>query len=240
MFELNADMHIQITKIGKENTSIIQVDDFFADYELAVQEAINSRYSSRKEDVGAFYPGLRAPLRKDYGLRILQFAARAMHQCLELPANMQVLPINANYSLLSTRPENMRLEQCIPHYDTSETHSFAILHYMNEGDFGGTAFYRHCPTGFENIHTAREDQYLKAMQKHFDQNGPPKRAYFSDSDSHYELIHKVDYQRNRLVIYPTSILHSAYIDKPERDVNENPRTGRLSSNFLFKFQLKSV
>jgi hypothetical protein len=236
MFELNPNMQIRLKNIGHENTSILVVDDFFADYTLAVEEAINANYSTRKEDIGEFYPGMRAPLRKDYGLPILQFSARTLHKHLGLANNMQVAPINANYSLLTKKPEQMQLQQCIPHFDTSELHCFAILHYMNQGDFGGTGFYRHKATGYENITRERERVYLSALQTGFKKDGMPKQQYFCDSDEHFELIHKEDYRKNRLVAYPTSILHTAYVDNPQRDVIADPRTGRLSSNFLFKFQ----
>nr|WP_136252834.1 DUF6445 family protein [Ningiella ruwaisensis] len=239
MFELNPNMQVHVQKIGKESTTIVVVDDFFQDYTLALKEARSANYSSRKEDVGAFYPGVRAPLRKDYGIQVLRFAAQALHKSLNLPANLQVMPINANYSLLTKQPKDMALEQCIPHYDTCEKHSFAVLHYMNDGEFGGTGFYRHIPTGFENIKSDRESAYFNAMQSVFDEKGPPKQQYFSASDHHYELIHKVDYCPNRLVIYPTSILHTAYIEKPEQDISSDPVIGRLSSNFLFKFQAKA-
>jgi predicted SprT family Zn-dependent metalloprotease len=236
MFELNPNMQVKFETIGRENTRILVVDDFFVDYQLAVEEAISANYSTRKEDVGAFYPGMRAPLRKDYGFPILQFAARAMHQELKLPRNLQVAPINANYSLLTKQPKDMQLEQCIPHFDTSEKNSFAVLHYMNDGEFGGTGFYRHKPTNYENISSEREAPYFRAMQESFKQKGAPKQQYFCDSDEHFELIRKVDYRANRLVAYPTSILHTAYIDNPQRDVIADPKVGRLSSNFLFRFQ----
>ncbi|MFC4701568.1 DUF6445 family protein [Glaciecola siphonariae] len=240
MFELNPKMQVMIENIGHENTSVIIVDDFFINYDLAIQEAGQAAYSARREDVGAFYPGVRAPLRKDYGLPILQFAAKTLHQRLRLSRNMQVVPMNANYSLLTKQPQDMELAQCVPHFDTSEPNCFAVLHYMNPGVFGGTGFYRHRPSGYENITSHRESSYFASMQQVFDSKGAPKRQYFTDSDHHYELIHKVDYKPNRFVAYPTSILHSAYIDQPERDICEDPVKGRLSSNFLFKFQSKHV
>ena len=67
-------------------------------------------------------------------------------------------------------------------------------------------------------------------------NGAPKQHYFTHSTNHFELIHKVDYKPNRLVIYPATILHSAFIDDPKRDVCSNPKIGRLSANFFIDFR----
>ncbi len=235
MFEINPDVSVKIEKVGQEQSIVLVMDNFFLDYELARQEAIQANYSSDKQVTGAFYPGVRAPLRKDYGIKILQFAARAIFQNVDLANKTQVQPINANYSLITKQPQDMELLQCIPHFDTSEDLHFAALHYMNSGDFGGTAFYQHLPTGFENITTERESAYLASMQKVFDDKGPPLRQYFSDSDHHYQLIHRVDYKPNRVVVYPTTLLHTAYINDAKKNVNNDPSVGRLSSNFLFKF-----
>jgi hypothetical protein len=110
-----------------------------------------------------------------------------------------------------------------------------MLHYLNEGDFGGTGFYRHRPTGFENITAVRKSAYLESAQQYINKQGNPEQQYFTKSTAHYELIHKVEYKPNRLVIYPATILHSAFIDDPERDVSKNPKTGRLSANFFIDF-----
>ena len=75
-----------------------------------------------------------------------------------------------------------------------QLHCFAILHYLNEGDFGGTGFYRHIPSGFENITGDRKPIYLQSAQQFMDTNGQSEQRYFTESTDHYELIHKVDYK----------------------------------------------
>lgn len=110
------------------------------------------------------------------------------------------------------------------------------MHYLNPGEFGGTGLYRHKPTGYENITVDRVEGYLQSARSFVDQQGQVKPKYFTESTEHYELIEKLDYQQNRLVIYPGSLLHSGYIDDCSRDLSSDPKTGRLTANFFIYFE----
>jgi hypothetical protein len=236
MFALNPKLVQQAYRIGNEKTPVFIIDDFMLDYFGAINEAINLPYANDKESVGAYYPGIRASVGSEYGMALLQNTAAIFYKVFGVPKELTLFPKNGSYSLMTKQPEDMDLLQCIPHFDNNDTFSFAMIHYLNEGDFGGTAFYRHKPTGYENITQGRRQEYLTSAQKFIDQNGNPEQRYFTDSTEHFELIHKVDYKPNRLVIYPASILHSAYIDNPSRDVSDDPKTGRLSANFFIEFK----
>ena len=62
------------------------------------------------------------------------------------------------------------------------------------GEFGGTGFYRHRPTGFENITAERKQAYFDSAQEYIDTHGNPERKYITDSTDHFELFHKIDYR----------------------------------------------
>ena len=66
---------------------------------------------------------------------------------------------NAYFSLVSLKSEALTLEQSIPHFDNTAPLSFAVMHYINSGQYGGTSLYRHTSTGFENITEARYSSY---------------------------------------------------------------------------------
>ncbi|TRX58000.1 DUF6445 family protein [Thalassomonas sp. M1454] len=236
MFELNPKLKQQAIRVGNEQTPIFIVDDFMGDYQGAIDEAIALPYRNDKDSVGEYYPGIRAPVGKDYGMSLLKQTAAIFYKIFGVPRALTLYPKNGSYSLITKQEHEMDLLQCIPHFDNNDTFSFAMIHYLNNGEFGGTGFYRHKPTGYENISVGRKAQYIKTSQEFINQNGEPQQRYFTKSTEHYELIHKVEYKPNRLVIYPATLLHSAYIDNPQRDVSSDPKTGRLSANFFIEFK----
>jgi hypothetical protein len=124
----------------------------------------------------------------------------------------------------------------MPHFDSTKPHYFAVMHYLNPGPFGGTSFYRHRPTQFENITASRQDRFIHAAQVYLaSHGGKPPRKYVNGSDGHFELLESVPYQQNRLLIYPGTQLHSGNID-PSRDIDSDPRTGRLTANLFISFE----
>ncbi|MDO6444161.1 DUF6445 family protein [Colwellia sp. 1_MG-2023] len=236
MFSLNPNLTQQAFLIGNERTPVFVVDNFMRDYSDAIDEASKLSYASDKESVGAYYPGIRAPVGTEYGMSLLRHTQAIFYKIFQVPNQLTMFPQNGSYSLITKAENDMDSLQCIPHFDNNNTFSFAMLHYLNEGDFGGTGFYRHKPTGFENITAGRVSDYLKAAQNYIDTHGQPEKRYFTESTEHYELLHNVAYKPNRLVIYPSTILHSAFIDNPQRDVCNDPKTGRLSANFFIEFK----
>ncbi|TYK66233.1 DUF6445 family protein [Colwellia echini] len=235
MFALNPNLTQQAYIIGNENTPVFVVDNFMLDYSAAIDEANKLSYESDKASVGDYYPGVRAPVGRDYGMALLKNTAAIFYKIFNVPNHLTLFPQNGSYSLVTKKAHELDLLQCIPHYDNTKALNFALLHYLNEGDFGGTGFYRHKPTGFENITAERKSLYLQSAQHYINEHGNPERQYITESTEHYELIKKIDYKPNRLVIYPSTILHSAFIDNPQRDVCSSPKTGRLSSNFFIQF-----
>lgn len=224
-----------MSRIGYEHTPIFVVDDFLLSTESVIDQGVKASYDTGKTK-GSYYPGVRADVNSEYGMTVLQYAAFVLYKAFGVPESLTLYPKSGSFSLLTQQPENMNLLQCIPHFDNNDTFSFAAIHYLNEGDFGGTGFYRHNPTGFENIIQTRKQQYMSSAQHFIDTHGNPSRQYFTGSTEHFELIHKVDYKANRLVIYPSTILHSAYINNPAHDVNPDPKSGRLSANFFIEFK----
>lgn len=236
MFEINRDLTAEALQIGNENTPVFIVDDFMLDLSPARKEAVSLAFSSDDEATGSYYPGIRAPVGGDYGMAVLRYVTNVLYKFFQVPDDLTMHPLNGSYSLITTREEDMHLLQCIPHFDNDRPFTFAAIHHLNDGEFGGTGFYRHKPSGFENITEDRKQQYFDSAQAFIDTNGNPERRYVTDSTDHFELVHKIDYRPNRLAIYPSSVLHAPYIDRPDRDVNPDPRTGRMSANFFLEFR----
>ena len=234
MYQINTKSKNTLLKVGNEKTPIIIIDNFLVDPQLAINFAVKQSFVSGKEH-NNFYPGVRTPVDSDYGNTVLKAIAPIFYNVIGIPEHLTLQPISGSYSLLTQHEENMDLLQCIPHFDNNLMFSFAILHYLNEGDFGGTALYRHKPTGYENINELRKPHYMEEAQQHINTKGDPERKYFTQSTNHYELLEVIAYKPNRLVIYPSTLLHSAFIENPINDVNSDPTTGRLTANLFIEF-----
>ena len=138
------------------------------------------------------------------------------------------------FSLVTLAPEELSLQQRIPHFDSANPFYFAAMQYINEGDFGGTSFYSHRPTGFENITVERTDKLIQSAQS-FIQRSPPRQDYFGDSDDHFLRLGTINHKANRLLIYPGTLLHSGNIHSAA-DINSDPATGRLTANMFVEFR----
>ena len=234
MYDINRNSKNTLLHVGSEKTPVIIIDDFLMDTSEAVNEAINSQFIAGKGH-NNYYHGVRAPVGSGYGMTVLNAIAPIFYNVLKVPNDLTLTPKDGNYSLLTQHEERMELLQCIPHFDNNFMYSFAVLHYLNPGKFGGTGIYRHKPTGYENITEQRKENYLSQAQAFIDTNGNPEKKYFTESTEHYELLEVIEYKENRLVIYPSTLLHSAYINNPLHDVNNDPKTGRLTANIFIEF-----
>lgn len=240
MNQVNPKFTHKILHVGNEKTPVFILDDFLLDTAPAINFAVEQHYAQEQVPADGVkknvFPGVRANVDGDYGNTLIQAIASVFYGFYKVPTNLDLIPVSGDYSLMTTAEKDMDLLQCIPHFDTANVYQFAVLHYLNEGDFGGTAFYRHIPTGFECITPPRVDKYLSSAQAFIDENGNPEQKYFTQSTQHFELLETVAYKPNRVVIYPSNILHSAFIENPNHDINSDPKTGRLTANIFLDFR----
>jgi hypothetical protein len=106
------------------------------------------------------------------------------------------------------------------------------LHYLGKGDFGGTGFFRHDSTGFERITTNRAMHYNEIATKELHENPPINLC--GPNTIGYTCIKEIEFVYNRLIIYPSNLLHCALYQGNETD--SNPKTGRLSFNIFVRSQ----
>lgn len=229
-FQLNSQASPIVISAGEEQTPVVIIDNFAADTGDVIRYAKNS-VNFAPDD--SFYPGSRARPPNAYLQEIVRAIAPLLGKVYSVPRDRR-LQVNGYYSLVATPPGNLQLLQRIPHCDSHHKYYFAVTHYLNPHDFGGTGLYRHRPTGFEKITEERVEKYESANAAFFRANGEPPPDYFTESTDHFEFMLGIDYRPNRLVAYPGCLLHSGLID-PERDISADPATGRLTANFFFDF-----
>lgn len=230
--EINPAMEVSIRRVGNEKTPIIIIDQVLTESRSLREYA--SRSAQFESDNVSVYPGIRAQLPKRYTDLIQQLLCPLFRQHYAVPEALEYSPTMAYFSLLTTPVNELGMLQRMPHFDSVKKSNFALVHYLNEGQFGGTGFFRHRPTGFENIADHRYNSFLFAAKTFIKNNGQPPIKYIDASDAHYELIERVEYKPNRLVAYPGTLLHSGLV-QADMDIGADPASGRLTANLFIDF-----
>lgn len=224
----------QTVTVGSEQTPVHVVDGLLVDLDPIIHQACTSA-DFRPED-RTKYPGVRAELPSDYARAVLSYIAPTLRDLYRVPSGLRPMLKAGYFSLVSRTAEQLSPLQCMPHFDSHEPHYIAVMHYLNPGDFGGTSFYRHRPTGYENITAARRVGFIQSAQHYLaTHGGRPAQRYIDGSDDHFERLESLPYRQNRLLVYPGTLLHSGNID-PTRDISQDPRTGRLTANLFINFE----
>lgn len=229
MLKLAPQMQLQVLRLGQEQQPVLVVDHFHARPDLLLQDDGNQQFAANSP----YYPGVRAAAPEAYRQRFLQSLQSTLCQVFALPSANLHFSV-CHYSLVTTAPDQLKLLQRIPHFDTTEPHALAAVHYLFQGNQGGTAFYRHRKTGFETIDETRTEAYYRALES---ENGgpdlPPADAGYIQGDTAlFSQLGRVDGCFNRLVLYRRKLLHSAQIG-PDTCLSADPRQGRLTiSSFI--------
>ncbi|TNE40315.1 MAG: hypothetical protein EP347_03745 [Alphaproteobacteria bacterium] len=229
-------INCEVIEVGDSRTKVLIIDDVFPEIDR-VRNRITSEATFNAAQT--YYPGMTARAFMPYGKAILGLADRAVRHFYGIPDDYKRQPRRAFYSYTTTPPQDLSPEQREPHFDFPALEAFAALHYIAEGDFGGTGFFRHKPTGIERITPDNLDAFQAARTAHLNEVGPPPPGYINGSTDQFKLIGQADYKPNRLVIYPGSLLHSGLID-PARDLPKDSSVQRLTGNIFFAYNDPSL
>jgi hypothetical protein len=231
-YRANATRKTDTLLIGREHSPVVVIDDFLADMSDLVDFAANeARFGAPNN----WYPGLRAtPLPQPYVIAAIQALHVLVSEAFELPADGQV-DANAYFGLATLAPEALSPIQRVPHFDTANPRQIALLHYLCEAKHGGTSFYRHRATGYENISEDRQRAYYDCLQKELTTKGPRPPRYVSGDDDLFEEIARFEARPNRMLIYRSRALHSGNVNV-EAGLSSDPRAGRLTANIFLAYR----
>lgn len=208
-------------RIGNERQPIVIVDGFHPDPDRLQAAAETTPF----EPAHRHYPGIRAPLPTDYFALVGPVLATVVHEVFCHAGGIDL--IDASFSIVTTPPAALTIEQRLPHIDAVEPGRIALVHYLAREDGDGTAFFRHRTTGFETIDGTHSADYLARLNTELREGGMPPHAYVHDSTPLFERIAEIGARRNRAVIYRSAMLHSGAI-RPDAPLNADPATGRLT------------
>lgn len=214
---------VQVHYVGRERQPVLVIDEFVPEPQALIDEAAQLQYAP----IGPHYPGIRAAVP---AARVRAFLAPIVDLVcgtFDCGAHLQVL--EAYYSLVTTRPADLRPIQRLPHFDGLERERLALLHFISRDRSSGTAFYRHRSTGFESMDAVRYPQFCAALSRDTAAHGLPEPAYISGDTPLYEQIAGFEGRFNRALVYRGHVLHCALLPEGISYLSD-PRLGRLTVN----------
>lgn len=174
------------------------------------------------------YPGIQAPAPTAYSRALLAAATPAL-ALLFGRDDGAIGGIGCTFSLVTEPPAALHPLQTVPHLDIAEPDRFAVLHYLCDVPFGGTAFYRQDATGLEQVSRPDWPRFEAARDAGLAASTPA--GYPSPATPGYTRTAAVAARMDRIVVYRSHLLHSGII-VPGLPHPADPRTGRLTGNLF--------
>ena len=223
-------MKISVDRVGRGAAPVIVIEDAWPDPQSLIEAAAQQEYGPSS----LYYPGVRSNAPHAYATKMLADLSELIQTTFEF----ERAPIisSSTFSLVATPPEKLVPFQRVPHYDSADQNTLALLHYLC--DRGGTSFYRHRSSGLEIINRENQEEYVRTVNAEVKATGMPAARYVDGDTELFERIGRYDACFNRALIYRGSMLHS--VNVPEDFVPDlNPRTGRLTVNTFLTVPLKN-
>lgn len=207
-------------------------DDVFADPAAIVEAAARHAVFAAPAPGSSGYPGPQAPAPGAYAAALVAAIDPAFAALFGTAAG-SVGEIQCQLSLVTVPPAALHPQQTVPHVDLAQPDRFAVLHYLCDRPFGGTAFYRQDATGLELVTRAEWERFVAARDATLAEGRVP--AYPSEATPGFTRIGSVPARFNRVVAYRSNLLHSGEIpDGP--DYSDDPRRGRLTGNLFARYR----
>jgi hypothetical protein len=231
-FPLNPRLTVARGQVGAERQPVVIIDDVLRDpAELIDFAAQETEFEPAWTPAGG-YPGLRSTLPIDYASNLVRALSPMIEDVFAL-GDRKPGRVDCYLSMVTRLPDILTPLQRIPHIDTVDPFRIAILHYLCDERFGGTAFFRHRATGFETISAARETTYLLTRDRELAAQAPPV-GYIRGDAPNYEQIEAIQCKVNRVIIYRSQLLHCAAIP-PGMSFSDDPARGRLTANVFVNY-----
>ncbi len=209
--------------VGSGRVPVLMVDDLLLEPQAVRDAAVGLTFDLPTRTL---YPGVTATVDQAFAADLLTALRPPMQNVFGVPAAAP-LACNGYFGLVSTPEGELTLRQSIPHVDTTQAQSLAILYYLCDEAFGGTGFFRHRATGIETMSDAARPAYDAALETELAGRTP---AYPCADDPAFALIGRAEAKFNRLLVYPGNLLHSGLV-AVER-LSADPVKGRLTMNLF--------
>lgn len=226
-FILNPALRVERIAHPDPAVAVYVVDDFLADPALLVEYARTRAYFSGVGTDRTAYPGIRDRLPRPYE-RVLSRIVRLIYGVEEVTVHRSML------SLTTLKPEQLGAGQRIPHTDAFGDDQFAAVHYLCGPPHGGTAIYRYLPRDTVKIDSGQQHIVEEMLQNVFDYPEDHPGYLVGDTRFYHQEVF-VAARFNRLVLYPSNLLHCAVLSSTS-SLDPDVVTGRLTVASFFQLQ----
>ena len=239
MPELELDTHpdprISVEHVGAERFPLLVIDNLVDRPDDLVAYAASDASLAPPTDM---YPGLRAPAPRSYLEVLRKGLTEAINEAYALPG-FELHGAISYLCVVTTKPQDLKPVQCMPHIDGTAPNSFSTVHYLCSPAYAGTSLYRHRRTGYELIPDFRHDRYRSILEQELRERPWTRQDYINGDTELFERIASTTVAFNRLVLYPSHALHSGDIGR-DFAFDPDPRTGRFSVNSRIHMRAKGV
>jgi len=226
-FSINPNFQTEVSYIGHTQEPVLVVDNLVNKPEDLVSYAqTGPEFQHRKQD---FYPGLRQPGPNTYSDQLCQNMVDLIHRVFGCEEGLK--PASCVLSLATTAPEKLRPIQSVPHFDSCDATTLAVVHYLCPREHGGTSFYRHRQTGYESMTLPRLQGYAATLKQQMMAAPSMMHQYINGDTALFEQVACFEARFNRALFYRCNILHSGNI-QPQLGLSSDPSRGRLTINTL--------
>lgn len=208
---------------GAERQPVLVIDDFAPRPDLLVADAAMLGWGP----IGTHYPGLRAGVADAIVDPLLDPWIDTIADLFGVAQPFR--GVETTYSVVTTPPAALTPVQRMPHFDTVDPGTIALLLYLMPEPRGGTAFFRHRTTGFETVDAGRLAAYEAALATDVAAHGMPDAGYIAGDTPLFEQIGMVEARWNRAIVYRGHRLHCAAVP-PDLSFVADPARGRLTMN----------
>lgn len=234
-FPLSWALDWKARRIGREQVPVIVIDSVLQRPAELVDYASKEVAFDQAENGNGGYPGIRAPAPLNYVSALVHAVDPLIRSIYDL-RNVELANAECSFSIVTTPAFALHPLQCVPHIDTTYPLQFALLHFLCSDQYDGTAFYRQNATQLEAVPENKELEYEAAKQLAAYRPGRT-RSYVDSGDADYTQIDAFEAAFDRLLIYPSRLLHSGII-RDKKPLEADPRNGRLTANIFVTYVQK--
>ena len=141
-------------------------------------------------------------------------------------------------SLTTLNPDELSTAQKMPHVDALGDDQFASIHYLCDRSHGGTAIYRYRPKNIVRLMN-ENNSVISEMIKKVSENSEEHPGYLAGDTSLFKRELLIEAKLNRLILYPSNLLHCAVLSSPRSLINDVSE-GRLSVASFFRLEEASI
>jgi hypothetical protein len=197
--------------IGRRGIKVNVIDNVLHDPHGVAALGFAESYAA---DPSNLYPGVRAAMPEHFSTSFRAWLTPILQRSGMLESNQAIACDTSFFSVVTTASNDLLPIQCIPHYDSTDPTLLAAVIYLCGPRFGGTAFYRHRRTGYEEITEENVSNYQLALNSDMRIHGAPPKNYVNGDSLLFETVFSNELKFNSAIVYPARILHAAKIEKP--------------------------